>query len=57
MMDIYDVVVHDVEENGTKVKVPLIYGNQKRWKATTKDGYIGAKGKIQIPLLCIKEIV
>ena len=35
-----DVVIPDVEENGTKVKVPLIYGNPERWKAATKDGYI-----------------
>ena len=31
-----DVVIPDVEENGTKVKVPLIYGNPERWKAATK---------------------
>ena len=28
-----DVVIPDVEENGTKVKVPLIYGNPERWKS------------------------
>ena len=38
--DMTDVVIPDVEENGTKVKVPLIYGNPERWKAATKDGYI-----------------
>ena len=31
-----DVVIPDVEENGTKVKVPLIYGNPERWKSATK---------------------
>ena len=51
-----DVVIPDVEENGTKVKVPLIYGNPERWKAATKDGYIrDQRGKIQIPLIMYKR--
>jgi len=51
-----DVVIPDVEENGTKVKVPLIYGNPERWKAATKDGFIrDVRGKIQIPLVMYKR--
>lgn len=51
-----DVVIPDVEENGTKVKVPLIYGNPERWKAATKDGYIrDQRGKIQLPLVMYKR--
>ena len=51
-----DVVIPDVEENGTKVKVPLIYGNPERWKAATKDGYIrDQRGRIQIPLIMYKR--
>ena len=51
-----DVVIPDVEENGTKVKVPLIYGNPERWKSATKDGYIrDQRGKIQIPLIMYKR--
>tara|TARA_Y100001937_G_scaffold31042_1_gene44526 strand:- start:858 stop:1997 length:1140 start_codon:yes stop_codon:yes gene_type:complete len=51
-----DVVIPDVEENGAKVKVPLIYGNPERWKAATKDGYLrDQRGKIQIPLVMYKR--
>ena len=51
-----DVVIPDVEENGTKVKVPLIYGNPERWKSATKDGFIrDQRGKIQIPLIMYKR--
>ena len=51
-----DVVIPDVEENGAKVSVPLIYGNPERWKAATKDGYIrDQRGKIQIPLVMYKR--
>ena len=51
-----DVVIPDVEENGTKVKVPLIYGNPERWKSAAKDGYIrDQRGKIQIPLIMYKR--
>ena len=51
-----DVVIPDVEENGTKVKVPLKYGNPERWKSATKDGFIrDQRGKIQIPLIMYKR--
>lgn len=51
-----DVVIPDVEENGSKVKVPLIYGNPERWKAASKDGFIrDVRGKIQIPLVMYKR--
>ena len=51
-----DVVIPDVEENGTKVKVPLIYGNPERWKSATKDGFIrDQRGRIQIPLIMYKR--
>jgi len=51
-----DVVIPDVEENGTKVKVPLIYGNPERWKAATKDGFMrDQRGRIQIPLVMYKR--
>ena len=49
-----DVVIPDVEENGTNVKVPLIYGNPERWKAASKDGFIrDVRGKVQIPLVTV----
>ena len=49
-------IVPDVEENGKKVKVPLIYGNAERWKNARKDGYLkDARGKIQIPMVMFKR--
>jgi len=51
-----DVVIPSVEENNTKVKVPLIYGNPERWKAASKDGFIrDVRGRIQIPLVMYKR--
>lgn len=50
------VVIPDVVENGSSVKVPLIYGNAERWKGARKDGYLrDARGKIQIPLVMFKR--
>lgn len=49
-------IVPDVEENGKKVKVPLIYGNAERWKNARKDGYLkDVRGKIQIPMIMFKR--
>jgi hypothetical protein len=51
-----DVVIPSVEENKSKVKVPLIYGNPERWKAASKDGFIrDVRGRIQIPLVMYKR--
>ena len=50
------VIIPDVEENGNKIKVPLIYGNAERWAAARKDGYIrDVRGRIQIPLVMFKR--
>ncbi len=50
------VVIPDVDENSTKVKVPLVYGNAERWANARKDGYLrDQRGKIQIPLLMFKR--
>jgi len=50
------VIVPDVEENGKKVKVPLLYGNAERWKNARKDGYIkDVRGRIQIPMIMFKR--
>lgn len=51
-----NVVIPDVEENGTAVKAPLLYGNAERWNNARKDGYLRDKrGKIQIPLVMFKR--
>jgi hypothetical protein len=49
-------IIPEVEQNKSKVKVPLIYGNAERWKGAQKDGYLKDKlGKIQIPLIMFKR--
>ena len=51
-----DTVIPDVEENGNKVKVPLLYGNAERWNGARKNGYLrDQKGRIQIPLVMFKR--
>ncbi len=50
------VIIPDVEENGNKVKVPLIYGNAERWTAARNQGYLrDVRGRIQIPLVMFKR--
>jgi hypothetical protein len=50
------VIIPDVEENGKKVKVPLLYGNAERWKNARKDGYLkDVRGRIQIPMIMFKR--
>ncbi len=50
------IVIPDVEENGLKVKVPLLYGNAERWAGARKEGYLrDQRGKIQIPLVMFKR--
>ena len=49
-------IIPEIEQNKSKVKVPLIYGNAERWKGAQKDGYLKDKlGKIQIPLIMFKR--
>ena len=51
-----DTVIPDVEENGTQVKVPLLYGNAERWNNARAKGYLrDVKGKVQIPLVMFKR--
>ena len=50
------VIIPDVEENGNKVKVPLLYGNAERWTNARKEGYLrDQRGQIQIPLVMFKR--
>lgn len=51
-----DTIIQDVDENGTKVKVPLLYGNAERWNNARERGYLkDQRGKIQIPLIMFKR--
>lgn len=44
------------ENDGTIVKVPIIYGSPERWKSIRVDGYLrDKKGKVQIPLIMYKR--
>jgi hypothetical protein len=50
------VIIPTLEENGNKVKVPLLYGNAERWTSARKDGYLkDQRGKIQVPLIMFKR--
>ena len=51
-----ETIIPDVEENGTAVKVPLLYGNAERWNNARKQGYLrDSRGKIQIPIVMFKR--
>lgn len=49
-------VVPELEQNGKKLKVPILYGNSERWKSAQRDGYLKDKeGKIQLPLVMFRR--
>ena len=50
------VIKPSVVTNGTRIAVPLIYGNPERWKGVQRDGYYRDKtGKIQTPIIMFKR--
>jgi hypothetical protein len=50
------VIIPDLEENGSVLKAPLIYGNAERWNGARKDGYLrDERGRIQTPLVMFKR--
>ena len=45
-------IIPELEQNGKKITVPLLYGNAERWKTAQRDGYLRDKeGRIQLPLI------
>lgn len=51
-----NVIKPFIFQNGTTIKVPILYGNPERWKAVQKDGFYRDKnGKIQTPLIMFKR--
>lgn len=51
-----DKIMPDLEENGSVLKVPIIYGNAERWNTARKEGYLRDKrNKVQIPLMMFKR--
>ena len=51
-----DVVLPELDENGNKIKVPVLYGNPERWKSARKDGVLrDVRGRLQLPLVMYKR--
>ena len=51
-----EVIRPEIEEFGTIVKVPVMYGSPEKWKNVQADGYFRDKnGKIQSPLIAYKR--
>lgn len=45
-----------VTQNGSQVKVPVIYGDPERWKSAQRDGILrDSIGKIQLPMIMIRR--
>jgi hypothetical protein len=45
-----------ITQDGTQVKIPVVYGNPERWKSIQKDGVIRDKfNKIQLPIIMIRR--
>jgi len=51
-----NVIKPSVIQNGERRKVPIIYGDQERWKSFRKDGYYRDKGgSVMLPIIIIKR--
>jgi len=51
-----EVLKLSVVQNNTRVKVPVVYGNQENWKSVQSDGYYrDGSSKIMPPLLMFKR--
>lgn len=51
-----NVIKPQVNEFGTAVAVPVIYGSPEKWKSVQSDGYFRDKeGKIQVPLIAYRR--
>ena len=51
-----NVIRPNVTQNGSRVAVPVIYGDAEKWKAVQNDGfYRDANGRIMAPLIMFKR--
>ena len=51
-----DTVLPTLDDNGTALKIPVIYGSSERWNGARKNGvFRDNKGQIQIPVLMIRR--
>lgn len=50
------IVPNVIDHNGSKIQLPVIYGNPERWKSVQKANfYRDVNGKIQLPLFMYKK--
>jgi hypothetical protein len=51
-----DTVLPTLDNNGTALKIPVIYGNSERWNGARRQGvFRDNKGQIQLPVLMIRR--
>lgn len=51
-----DIIAPTVQQQGSKLKVPIIWSNPERWAAVRKDGVLrDERGRIQLPLIMIRQ--
>jgi hypothetical protein len=51
-----DTALPTLDDNGTALKIPVIYGNSERWNGSRRQGvFRDSKGKIQLPLMMIRR--
>jgi hypothetical protein len=51
-----DTALPTLDNNGVRLKIPVIYGNSERWNGARRQGiFRDDKGKIQLPLMMIRR--
>ena len=51
-----EIVLPTLDDNGTAVKIPVVYGNSERWDGARLKGiYRDQTGKIQLPIFMIRR--
>lgn len=51
-----NVIRPAVNQNGSKLDVPVLYGSPERWASVQKDGFYRDKdGKLQVPLIMFRK--
>jgi hypothetical protein len=51
-----DTALPTLDDNGTALKIPVVYGNSERWNGSRREGvFRDSKGKIQLPIMMIRR--
>jgi hypothetical protein len=51
-----DTALPTLDDNGTAIKIPVVYGNSERWNGSRRQGvFRDSKGKIQLPIMMIRR--